>query len=264
MVNPIQKDKDKPETSQKGVRNSGPGITAVKISKVSKSQTLPLCVAVADDPQTWLQERWGRVSAVDWFHVTAIYRARSSKESPRGVWSPRQCKEQSPWSCSKESQCRTADSQDSHATTKWRLVGQALPLDCLIFTATPGETFCGIDEKTEAPVFDQLHTTTKQKTRTWHHTSLSGCSLSQQCRGRGPADHSLSTLQGQILPPSLGTRKRTPIKMQRGWSEGRDIALFFTKHLQIEPNPFQFFFYNQGEGGFCCWLVYFWLVKSWY
>ena len=52
MVNPIQKDKDKLETSQKGIRNSGPGITAVRISKVSKSQTLPLCVAVADDPQT--------------------------------------------------------------------------------------------------------------------------------------------------------------------------------------------------------------------
>lgn len=97
-----------------------------------------------------------------------------------------------------------------------------------------------------------------------HKSIPEGCNLSQWCQGKGPGDHSLSTLQGQILPPSLGTRKRTPIKMQRGWSEGRDIAPFFTKHLQIEPNPFQFFFYNPGEGGFHCWLVYFWLVKSWY
>ena len=214
-------------------------------------------------PSAVTSERGGRVSAVDWFHATAVYRARSSKESPRGVWSPRQCKEQTPWSRSKESQRRAADSQDNHAIMKRRLVGWALALGCLISTATPRETFLCIDEKTEVPVFDQPHTAMKQKTRTWHHTSLSQkAAIFHSGAGAGVQETTTSPVfMGRLfLPPSLGTRKQTPIKMQKGLSKGRNTAPFFTKHLKLQPNPFQLF-YNQGEGGFCC-LVSFWLSKS--
>lgn len=150
-------------------------------------------------PSAVTSERGGRVSAVDWFHATAVYRARSSKESPRGVWSPRQCKEQTPWSRSKESQRRAADSQDNHAIMKRRLVGWALALGCLISTATPRETFLCIDEKLRFPCLINL-------TLLWSRKP--GHDTTQVCTRRLP---SFTVVQGQ------GSRRPQPL--QSSWAD---------------------------------------------
>lgn len=141
MVNPILKDKDKLETLSEGSQELWARDYSCKDFKSFSNFATSSLVAIAVSPWTWLQEKQGRVLAIDWFHTAAVYRARSSKESMRAVCSLRQCKEQNPGSCSQESQCRTMDGQDSHATMKWRQMGQALALYYLMFTPTLGETF---------------------------------------------------------------------------------------------------------------------------